>query len=417
MLRSKSIREGTLGLFILLGLLVFGGIIFWLRGGRINDTSYQITVVFDNAGGLREGAKVRYRGIDVGRIVEIIPGSNGVDIVMEIENSLRIPNEVMIQTNSYGLLGETIIDMSPQEQLTAEAKSVDPLSEQCPELQLILCDQERIKGKTGSELIESLTTLSELYSSEEFYGNLNAAAKNAALAGERIAALSDDLSDFSQEIKKDVDRFTKTADAFTNTANVSTEQITRLANEFSTTSQQISLLVSNINSVIDNNKYNLGEAITNVTDTSKELSSLVKQLEFTAAEVNTNLEDIDLKQIVTNLEDLTENLQQFSTELNKPTNIVSLQETLDSARVTFSNTAKITSDLDDLTGDPEFRNNVRKLVDGLSNLLSYSDTIEKQIELVQILEEVNTIITDKNIDNSQPIPSLNLKKLDKKTKN
>jgi len=46
------------------------------------------------------------------------------------------------------------------------------------------------------------------------------------------------------------------------------------------------------------------------------------------------------------------NLRDISNALNSPTNLLVLQQTLDSARVTFQNAQKITSDLDELTGDP-----------------------------------------------------------------
>uniref|UniRef100_A0ACD5H2C3 Uncharacterized protein n=1 Tax=Desertifilum tharense IPPAS B-1220 TaxID=1781255 RepID=A0ACD5H2C3_9CYAN len=55
----------------------------------------------------------------------------------------------------------------------------------------------------------------------------------------------------------------------------------------------------------------------------------------------------------------------MSNALNSPTNIVMLQQTLDSARATFQNAQKITADLDEVTGDPAFRDNLRNLVNGL----------------------------------------------------
>jgi phospholipid/cholesterol/gamma-HCH transport system substrate-binding protein len=385
MLHSRTIKEGSVGLFILLGLLVFGGVIFWLRGSRFRTDSYQIIVAFENAGGLREGAKVRYRGIEVGKIVNINPGSNGVDIVVEIGEALRIPREVEIQTTRYGLLGETVIEIFPQKELTAQGESISPISDECRESKLIICDRERLEGEVGAQLVESLTRLSELYSSPEFYNNLNSAAKNTSLAGAKVAALSDKMSVFTEQIKQDISKISKTADAFTQTANATTEQITKLGDEFRTTSRQINLLVTNLNEVIDRNKYNFSEAIARVTDTSEQLSYLLKDLDFTVTEFNNTLTATDTQKIGRDLEELSENLREISEQLNKPTNLVALQETLDSARVTFANTAKITSDLDQLTGDPEFRINVKKLVNGLSNLLSYRETLEQQIELAKIL--------------------------------
>ena len=391
MLRSQTIREGSVGLFILLGLLVFGGVIFWLRGTKFRSDSFQITVEFKDAGGLREGAKVRYRGIEVGKIVDINPRSDRVDIVVEIGGALRIPREVKIQTTRYGLLGETVIDIVPKKDLTAQAESISPFSNECQASQLIICDGERIEGETGAELVKTLTDLTQRYNSQEFYDNLNSAARNAALAGARVAVLSDELSKFTEEIRADISKLSETADSFTQTANIANEQITRLGDQFSTTSNQINLLVTNLNEIIDNNKDNFNQTITNVNDISKQLSTFLENVEFTVTEFNSTLAATDIKKIGRNLEKLTENLREISDKLNQPTNLVALQETLDSARVTFTNTAKITSDLDELTGDPEFRNNVRKLVDGLSNLVSYTNTLEQQIELAKLLSAANQI--------------------------
>lgn len=414
MLRSKTIREGTVGLFILIGLLVFGGFIFWLKGGKFRDNSYQITVAFEDAGGLREGAKIRYRGIEVGSINSIIPRSNGIDVIFKINGNLRIPRDVQIQINLSGLLGETVVNIIPKKELTAEAESINPLSEECQKSQLILCNKERIKGQNSVDLFSSLTRLSELYGSPEFYNNINSAVSNASLAGKKIAILSDELSNFSKDVKKDISKISNTADAFTNTANVTTEKINKLGDQFSTTSDQINLLITNLNDIISENRTNFSVAIANVSDTTKQLSDLVGELESTVGEVKSKVKETDTKKIVKNLEEFSENLKEISESLNQPTNLVTLQQTLDSARVTFENTAKITSDLDELTGDPEFRNNVKKLVDGLSNLVSYNENLQKQIELAKILESANEIAANKTTQKTGEIIPPKLKKLDKK---
>jgi len=60
-----------------------------------------------------------------------------------------------------------------------------------------------------------------------------------------------------------------------------------------------------------------------------------------------------------------------------------LQQTLDSARVTFQNAQKITSDLDELTGDPAFRENIRQLINGLSGLVSSTQQLQQQVEVAE----------------------------------
>ena len=82
------------------------------------------------------------------------------------------------------------------------------------------------------------------------------------------------------------------------------------------------------------------------------------------------------------------NLRDISKNINDPKNLIVLQKTLDSARATFENAQKITSDLDEITGDPAFRLNLLNLVNGLSNLVSSTEQLDKQVQTAQILEPV-----------------------------
>ena len=87
MLRSRAIKEGSVGLLIATTVVLFGGIALWLRGISLGEKNYQITAQFPNVKGVQVGDPVRYRGLRVGRIKTIVPGTNGVDVVMDIDSS------------------------------------------------------------------------------------------------------------------------------------------------------------------------------------------------------------------------------------------------------------------------------------------------------------------------------------------
>ena len=72
-----------------------------------------------------------------------------------------------------------------------------------------------------------------------------------------------------------------------------------------------------------------------------------------------------------------------------------LQQTLDSARLTFENTQKITSDLDELTGDPTFRQNLRQLVNGLSGLVSSTQQMQEQVKVAANLESMKAAVVNR----------------------
>lgn len=391
MTRSRTVREGTVGLLAVAGLLAVGGIILWLRNFEFGRSSYEITVEFPDVNGIQTGAPVRYRGYRVGTIEDIEPGTDGVDVTLEISPAtLRIPRDVEILANSTGLIGETSVDITPlREDVPPRSELPSPLGSEC-DSNVIICEDEKIQGQPGPQLVPTLARLSNLYGSQEFFDNLNAAAKNTGIAATRIAALSDDLGSLSNNLEEELEVVTQTADSL------------------STTADETSRLINSANSLLSENRANLNTTLENVSvatrnfgstseklnllldDTSQELSSLVASLEETVTQVNSNLESVDTEQLVENLETLTtnaveisEDLSELTATLNDPTNAVVLQETLDSARVTFENTQKITSDLDELTGSPEFRNNLRELVNGLSNLVSSSQQLQQQIQTAQ----------------------------------
>ncbi|NJR32419.1 MAG: hypothetical protein HC778_05790 [Chamaesiphon sp. CSU_1_12] len=129
--------------------------------------------------------------------------------------------------------------------------------------------------------------------------------------------------------------------------------------------------------------------------------SIVK-LNNTVAKINTDKLAKDLEGVLSNANQTSLNLKNITANLNDPKTIVTLQQTLDSARSTFQNTQKITADLDELTGSPEFRSNLRNLVNGLGKLVSSTEQLEQQAKLAQTIEPLGKSL---NLLSSLPAPS------------
>lgn len=392
MLRSRTVREGTVGLFALLGLVLFGGLVIWLRGGGFGQRNYQFVAEFSDVSGLQIGAPVRYRGVTVGKIAAMNPGPKNVDVVLEISSTnVILPRQVRIQTNRYGLIGEASVDITPLGALPSDTQAFNPLSPDCNS-QAIICEGDRLKGDPGVQLFENLARLSELYTDPKFFNSITGAAQSASVAAERIAKLSDILARLSVTVNREIQGVSDTTEALTKTANETTQFIDNanslLAENRSTlqrTLNNTSELANSLNGLIRENRTNLSATLNNIDRTSQELQKLVEQ-------VNTGLATSDTQKIAQNLETLvanaaatSTNLRELSGTINDPANALTLQRILDSARATFENAQKITSDLDDLTGDPAFRDNLRNLVNGLGNLVSSTQNLERQIQTAQAL--------------------------------
>ncbi len=407
MLRSRTIREGSVGLFALFGLLVFGGVTIWLRGGGWGEKTYQFTADFTDVEGLQIGSPVRYRGVTVGKLIALSPQADKVSALLEISSvNTIIPSDATVKTNRYGLIGEASIEITPLSSLSPEAQGMNPLSADCQD-NLIICNNARVSGEAGQQLVSSLTALSETLNDPDLFKNLKSAAINTSNAAQKIAVLSDEALVLSKAARKDLDQvttdFSRTSESLKQTAdNASTlvNNLNGVVNEnreqFSTTLANTAVLAENANQFVEENGAVISTTLDKVSQLSDKMTALSDNLNETTVKLNKVLDAADTAKIMQNLEVLTtngailsEDLRAVSKNLNDPATIVTLQQTLDSARATFENTQKLTADLDELIGDPEFREKVRRLINGLSDLVSTGEELQQQIQIVQQLNLEN----------------------------
>lgn len=418
-MRSRLFREGSVGLLILLGLGVFGLIFLWLNRISAAGNRYSFVVDFKDAGGMQKGAVVQYRGVKVGNIADIRPGVNGVEVELDINKSdLIIPRDVKIEANQSGLISESIIEITPQRIVSRSNVDAGPQDEGCDPT-IIVCDGSRLRGEIGisvDELIRYSSRLSEVYSREDVYENVNQALKNTSLAAAQVAQLTRDVSTLTRTTQQELKTFAsaanevataanrvststdRTINQFGNTANqlnatarefsTTARQFRGTANQINSTANQASRLLSNIDNLVTTNRSSLVGALNDITATSSQLRGTLNSLSpsinrFTKGQLLENLETLSA-----NAAEASTNLRDITKTLNDPNNLLVLQQTLDSARVTFENTQKITSDLDDLTGDPQFRQNLKELVNGLSGLISSTEQIEQQVKFAATLDTV-----------------------------
>jgi phospholipid/cholesterol/gamma-HCH transport system substrate-binding protein len=325
------------------------------------------------------GTAVLYRGVPVGRVVDIEPTSNLVKVLVEItESDLRIPNEVRIEANQSGFIGETTIDITPLALLTETEQALNPNAPDCDEFNAIICDGDRLDGQIGvsyESLLRSAEALANTLTDPVLIEDLKNTLKNAAVFTERATRLTDELTTLTLSAQGEIEPLS--------------ESVQRASNNTAAAAQEFQLTAADVRTLIDANRLNLTSTLDNIAQGSDRLVVLVDSL---AAQV----EDTDF---LDNLEVLAENaaaasvnlraaavdVQAITGSLNQPENLLLLQQTLESARDVFQSAQKILADVDELTGDPAIRNSIRDLIYGLSNLLSSTEILEQQTELAATL--------------------------------
>jgi len=373
-MRSRTLREGTTGLLILGGIGLFIALGLWLRGVSPGGRGFQIIVSFDDAQGIQPGTVVRYRGVEVGQVVQVSPDRDSVAVQIAIRDSrLQIPADATIESNQSGLIGETFIDIKPQGALPAGDIAL-PNQQGCDK-QVILCNGSRTTGEVGvsiDKLLRVSTELIELVGAPELLDGIKDTTKSAARAADGIAELSKEVTTLAKILQEEV-------------RSVS-GSVKLTASSISNAADELGLTAAQVNALIVENRGSVVATLDNISASSQQLRILLGELTPIAGQLSESKILDNLATLSRNAAQTSENLRNITDSLNTPENILLLQQTLDSARTTFQNIQKITSDLDELTGDPNFRRNLRDLVRGLSGLVSSTQQLERQARMAQLLE-------------------------------
>jgi len=408
MRQSRTVREGYLGLFSLVGLVVFGVLAFWLSGGEFGSQTYTVEVKFPNASGIKEGAAVNYRGVLVGVVSKINPQTSQVQVFLRIHEKAKIPVGSTIEVSRYGLLGEASIEITPANVAQNSIDKISPVSPTCDH-KIIICNKSQVEGQAGTQVFANLSRLTEAFTNPVFLERINTTVKNLALLSEELAKTSKTLDKNLNQISAEAVNTARSINKTARDASLVSQTFNNLLLENRTSINQTigetKELIVSLNGVIKENRANISQSIISVQKTGIRINELADEIETTVKQADKFLNSPksalildNLNKVLANAAETSQNLKEISKTFNDPKTILTLQKTLESARSTFENTQKITSDLDDLTGDPAFRENLRRLVKGLGSIVSTTDQLEQQVRLSQALESTRlSLETSKNI--------------------
>ncbi|WP_088893827.1 MlaD family protein [Leptolyngbya ohadii] len=372
-MRSRTVREGSVGLLILLGLGLLGALILWIRGFAPGRRSYVITAEFPTVSGIQEGAAVQYRGVRVGQTKAIRALANTVELDLEISpTSVIIPRNSLIAVYQTSFTGESVVEITPQQELPDVYASADPLGQDCNS-QVIVCNGDKIQGEAGvsfNQLLDATTRFANTFSDPAFFDELRQLTRNTAQAATGVATLTQDVSNLSRTLERQVG-------AVTREAALSARSVGRAADQTALTAAQVSDL-------LNTNRASIVSTLNSISTTSTQIQSVLGQLSPALGGGDANLVQ-NLQTLSTNAAQASATLRNFTDSIGTTDNILLLQQTLDSARATFQNAQKITADLDELTGDPRFRENIRSLVNGLSGLVSSTEQLQQDAAIAQAL--------------------------------
>lgn len=303
---SQSRIEIKVGIFVLIGLLMLGGLtLLFSRSTAFYKSYYELRLISANVGGIKPGAKVLMRGVQVGSVssTRLNEGGKNVTIFFKIESQYKLYSDAKFEIETSGFLGDQFIAIYPTKDLGE-----------------LLVNHSEVLARDPFNMQEAVAVATEMIMKiSETTTNLNAAVSDVrrmVLSEQKLSTLGnslDRLDSITTEAQTAMTRLnaivsdntTPVATAVSN-LNVFTAQLPPLANQANTLANQASALVAS-------NGAELSIAIKNLEIASASLTNMMADLQAGHGAAGRLLRD---EQLAANLSAVAHNLSVTTSNLN-----------------------------------------------------------------------------------------------------
>ena len=297
--------EAKVGLFITVSLFFLFGLLSQLSSfDNLFKKSYPIKAQIEDGSGLKEKAKVKLKGVDIGYVEEVVLVNNEVQTKLMINEGVKIPKNSVITIAQDSLLGGKFLyikpgnaknNLKPNELLTKEVKvsSIADASTSADaafkEIELLVRDLRDIFNDGGkSDIQQTLANLREFTSllssiSTEDNQSIHQIIANANSTLNKFSTMSDEITATSKEFQKVGGGINKELPQIM----ARLDNITKYLNSVSATLDKklppaldkFVVLEDNLNSVVSDNKKNLSSALTSVDSFFSEGTETIKKVD------------------------------------------------------------------------------------------------------------------------------------------
>ena len=178
-------REVKVGIFVILGLIVAGAIIFIVGDERrVFDRHFVLNASFTDVVGIKPGAPVRMGGIDVGSVKSVGFGEDPKDkklhVKFEVVESAhgRIRDDSIVTISNKGLLGDKMLEITQgTEGRPVIVDGGEIKSEQPEDLQKYLTKANEIL-ELAKQVLENLKTVSGTAADKDVQADLKGAVSS-----------------------------------------------------------------------------------------------------------------------------------------------------------------------------------------------------------------------------------------------
>lgn len=299
-MKNQSTKFLRLGIFVVTGLIIFTLAVFFI-GNRQNlfGDNLTVTSVFKNVNGLQAGNNVRFAGLDVGTVKEIVminDTSIAVNMFLDMKIATKIYKNALATINSDGLVGSMVVNIIPGE---------GPKT-------LQLANGDTIESISQVATADMLSTLNQTNENAAMLTSDLLKITNSINQGEGVigALLKDD--EMAEDLKHSITNLRKT----TNSAITSINRLNSLMSQVNLDESLAGLLV---NDSLAAQKFE--QTLANLDSTSVEINRISRDISAFSSEIKTGKGVINFMltdtSFVNHLDSTMQNIEQASEKFDE----------------------------------------------------------------------------------------------------
>ena len=119
MIFGKSRMELKVGIFVFIGFIILTAFVLLIGNFKTWGSTRRIRFVFNFVNGIKDGAPIRFAGVDVGEVRDIRfffspeEQKEKVELSGLVRSEIKIPSDSKVWVNTLGLLGEKYVELMP----------------------------------------------------------------------------------------------------------------------------------------------------------------------------------------------------------------------------------------------------------------------------------------------------------------
>ena len=273
----------AVGLFLIFGCIAVVGLVMWLgKAGDTTPTATYVVQIDGNVNGLSNGSIVRYLGVNVGSVVDILLHTDSaepvVEVWIEIADGLPIDESTYATLVAQGVTGIANIDLANNVELArpqeVHESGVPIIPFRASGLSALLSG-----GGDLTEGARRLIARLNAWAGEENRNRVEEILDNLQVLSESLAQESEEIPELVDSMRTTLASLERAAEGF---EGVVAEDWPVIASDLKATSANLSAASSRVDGWLERNEASverlLGEGLDDVTGLVADLRQAAEQL-------------------------------------------------------------------------------------------------------------------------------------------